>query len=203
MKYRFVTLLYLAILCPAVHARFSAFVHVAPGIENEHRSMPYSISTNPVLTISHSDTNTVIITIPLKETRLHQEYWAIRCTSPLQKEEHMDFRYFVWEYEHHKRWVQELEKNERLSPDVKSKLIAEHDPLKNRMDVESIERLIVSKENDHIVLEIPESEITRTYIFQDYPNMVMDGGYYYCFDLPAYYKNIERNQRVNPVEVGS
>ena len=105
----------------------------------------------------------------------------------------MNFRDYVWEYVRHKGWIQSVESNERLSKEAKAKLIREHGTLKSRNDVEAIELLNLSKESSNIVLKIPESEIERTYIYRDYPSMIMDGGYYYCFDIPAYYTKKKPN----------
>jgi hypothetical protein len=159
--------------------------------------MKYSISTNPVLAIAPADNNTFIITIPLEGLRQHQQYWVIRCKSSIS-EQQMNFRDYVWEYERHKDWIQGIENNERLSKEAKAKLIREHGTLKSRIDVEAIEYLSPSKVSGNIVLKILESEIERTYVYKDYPSMVADGGYYYCFDIPAYYiKNKLENRAID------
>ncbi len=180
-----ISILLLGFLASTAHGRFSEFVLVTPGFENPERYTAY-ISTNPVLTIVASDNNTVTVTIPLKDTKQHQEYWVIRSKTPIEKGK-LDFRQYVWEHKRYTEWVQRIEQDERLTPEARSELINNH-PLKNRNDVETIESLSVSKEAQDIVFNIPESEIDRTYVYRDYPGMVVDGGYYYCFDLPAYYK---------------
>jgi len=72
-----ITMLLLAFLASTAHARVSEFVLVTPGFKNPERYKAY-ISTNPVLTIVESNTNTFTVTIPLKDTKQHQQYWVIR-----------------------------------------------------------------------------------------------------------------------------
>ncbi|OVE73562.1 hypothetical protein BVX94_03620 [bacterium B17] len=162
-----ITILLLALLASTAHARFSEFVLVTPGFENPRRYKAY-ISTNPVLTIVESNTNTFTVTIPLKDTKQHQQYWVIRCKTAIDKEK-MDFRQFVWGVD--KR--SDIEKSEviRLKPDQKS-----------------------------ATLKIAIDAMNRTYIYRDYPTMVRDGGYYYCFDLPAYYKKQQAEQPAAQVQ---
>ena len=183
----------LTILAFTAHAQFAQFVHVAPGIENDTPTMRYSISTTPVLTIAPSDNNTCIVTIPLEGTDQHQQYWVIRCKTPIRKEQ-MNFREYVREYEVLKGWLGRIENDERLSKETKAKLMRKHGALKSRSDVDAIDRLVFSNEHTNIVLRIPTSEIERTYLYRDYAGMVMDGGYYYCFDIPAYYIKNKPNQ---------
>ena len=168
MKYSLPTLLILTLLSATAHARFAKFVHVAPGIEKEQRSSAYSISTNPVLTIVQSDTNTFTVTIPLKGTRRHQQYWVIRCKSPIEKGK-MDFRQYVW-------------------------------GTSKRSDIEKSQSIQLKPNQESLTLKIPADEMNRTYIFRDYSRMVTDGGYYYCFDLPAYYKKHQAEQPAAQVQ---
>jgi hypothetical protein len=192
-----ITILLLALFASTAHGRFSKFALVTPGFETPERYKAY-ISTNPVLTIAESNTNTVTVTIPLKDTKQHQQYWLIRCKTPIEKGK-MDFRQYVWEHKRYKQWVQRIEQDERLTPEARSELIKNH-PLKSRNDVETIESLNVGKEDTDIVLAIPESEIDRTYVYRDYPSMIVDGGYYYCFDIPAYYKKQKAEQAATQVQ---
>ena len=190
-------MLLLVFLTSTAHAQFSKFVLVTPGLEKAEHYRGY-ISTNPVLTITQSSTNTFTVTIPLKDTKQHQQYWVIRCKTPIEKGK-MDFRQYVWEHKRYKRWVQRVEQDTRLTPESRYDLIKNH-PMKSRNDVETIEYLNVSKEDKDIVLEIPGSEIDRTYVYRDYPMMVMDGGYYFCFDLPDYYKKHQAEQLAAQVQ---
>ena len=162
-----ITIFLLAFFASTAHARFSEFVLVTPGVENPERYKAY-ISTNPVITIVETNTNTFTVTIPLKDTKQHQQYWVIRCKSAVAKEK-MDFRQFVWGVD--KR--SDIEKSEiiRLKPDQKA-----------------------------VTLQVAADAIHRTYIYRDYPTMVMDGGFYYCFDLPAYYKKQEAEQPTAQVQ---
>ena len=170
MRYSLPTLLLLTLLSSTAHARFAKFVHVEPGIEKEHSSSAYSISMNPVLTIAQSDTNNFTITIPLKGTRQHQQYWVIRCKSPIEKGK-MDFRKYVW----------------GIGAGVAPELL-------KRSDIEKSQSIQLRPDQESLTLKIPAGEMDRTYIYRDYSRMVSDGGYYYCFDLPAYYKKHEAEQ---------
>ena len=192
MKKIVMSIILFALIYCAAYASFSQFVRVAPGIEKEHPSMPYSINTTPVLKISSIDQGTLLLKIPFLGTRqTSQKYWKIVCTSPL-KENQLNFRDYVWEYEDRKGWIQMIKDHEKLSKAAKAELIKKHGALKSRSDVEEIE--LLNKGNSNIAIKIPKSEIERTYIYRDYPSMVMDGGYYYCFDLPAYYKQLQAEQ---------
>jgi len=156
MKTATVPVLFLTLLASTAHARFAEFVHVVPGFEKEMRSKAYSIRTDPVLTIVQSGTNAFTVTIPLDGTRQHQQYWVIRCKSPIGKGE-MDFRQYVW-------------------------------GIGKRSDVEKSQSIQLKPDQKSLTLKIPAGEMDRTYIYRDYSKVVLDGGYYYCFDLPAYYK---------------
>ena len=163
MKHSVASLLTMGIILSTAHARFAELVHVAPGVEKDPRSRAYSISTNPVLTIVQSGTNNFTVTIPLKGTKQHQQYWVIRCKSPVEKGK-MDFRWHVW------------------------------GTSKKRDDVENAEVIQFKPDQEALTLQIPVGELDRTYIYRDYPRRIMDGGYYYCFDLPAYYKKHKAEQ---------
>jgi hypothetical protein len=162
MKHSVASLLIMVFLSSTAHARFAELVHVAPGVEKDPRSRAYSISTNPVLTIVQSGTNTFTVTIPLKGTKQHQQYWVIRCKSPIEKGK-VDFRDYVW-------------------------------GTSKRDDIENAEVIQLKPDQESLTLQIAAEALDRTYIFRDYPGMVMDGGYYYCFDLPAYYKKHKAEQ---------
>ena len=163
MNPRILTAFVLTLLASTAYARFAKFVHVAPGIESDRPSMPYAISTNPVLTIARSGPNTFTVTIPLKGTRQHQQYWLIRCHSRVDKGQ-MNFREYVW-------------------------------GISKRNDIEKSERIQIEPDQESLTLEIRAEEMDRTYVYRDYPQRgVMDGGYYYCFDLPAYHKKLQAEQ---------
>ena len=168
IKHSLSTLLLLTFLSSTAHAQFAKFVHVAPGIEKEHSSSAYSISTNPVLTIAQSDTNTFTVTIPLKGAKQHQQYWVIRCKSTSDKEK-LDFRQFVW-------------------------------GIGKRSDIEESEVIQLKPDQESVTVQIAADAIHRTYIYRDYSTMVIDGGYYYCFDLPAYYRKQKAEQPAAQVQ---
>lgn len=135
-------------------------VHVAPGIEKKRTSKPYAISTKPVLTMSQNEDQSILVSIPLDQTKQHQQYWLIRCKNPVTVEQ-MDFRKVIW-------------------------------GLEERPDVEKVKKIVLTESQKALTVTIPASEITRTYIYRDYSHVgTIDGGYYYCFDLPAYYKKHE------------
>ena len=167
MRSSLATLLVLTIFTSTVHARFAEFVRIAPGFAKADRCRAY-ISTNPVVTIAQSDTNTLTITIPIKGTRQHQQYWLIRCKSPLRKGQ-MNFRNYVW-------------------------------GIDKRSDIEKSEGIQIKPGQESLSYQVPAEAIGRTYLYRDYPKLVVDGGYYYCFDLPGYYKKHQAEQPAAQVQ---
>ena len=43
-----------------------------------------------------------------------------------------------------------------------------------------------SRDHDDIVLQLPREIAERAYIYHDYSGYVLDGGFYYTIDIPAY-----------------
>ncbi|MGI5869918.1 MAG: hypothetical protein ACOX9C_10810 [Kiritimatiellia bacterium] len=164
MKRRVVALLMVALFSSTAQARFSEFVRVAPGIETKSFSSGLSISVNPVLTMVESvesGTNVVTVTIPLKGYKQHQHYWMIRCKTPVEDGK-VNFREDVWG-------------------------VGRRDGVVGK----EIIPIPVEPDQESLIVAIPVDAIDRSYIHRDYPRWVEDGGYYYCFDLPAYYRKFK------------
>jgi hypothetical protein len=64
-----------------------------------------------------------------------------------------------------------------------------------RSDIEKSERIQIKPDQETLTFQVPAEMLGRTYLYRDYPRPVMDGGYYYCFDLPGYY---EKHQAERP-----
>jgi hypothetical protein len=96
-------------------------------------------------------------------------YWLFIATKPLAKDR-QEFRNFLWS---------------RGTPPAGS----------NRSDI-VLYRLITESSgdivDDVIVLRFPLEVAARAYIYHDFSDPVMDGGFYYTVDIPSYLPGVEQ-----------
>ena len=169
MKTLFTQITTFLVIVATSQATCTKFVHVCPGIKDE-KSMfgRYAIDQAIIIPLKK---NRFRVAVPISHTPLtKQRYWRITCVAPCH-DQNLNFRSTIWEYVYGKF---------------------------SRQDIEKIESLQVD-ENAYVVrIDLSEDEIKRTYIYRDYPRLVMDGGYYYCVDIPAYFNQYIANQNLQP-----
>lgn len=150
-------------------ARFSEFVCISPDNPDPRSNI------QPVATFTSPERDHVSIQVPI--IKGSRQYWLITCKEPLT-EERQNFR----------RIVQTLKGSARP-------------PLEKREDVVLIAPLrstlgdtseVADKTNStsatiQMSLELAE----RSYIYIDYPYVVVDGGYFWAIDIPRFVKHLQ------------
>ena len=146
----------LASITNLTHAVFSAFVVITPANEASH---PFRIDTHPLET--SDDLMRVRITGPLGDS---QKAWLIVCKQSLLSDK-QNFRSAIWNQTPENENIVNIQ---QLNPVRASSVTAD------------------GKEEIYIEVVLTSDEMSRSYIYIDYPREVRDGGYYYSIDL-AYY----------------
>jgi hypothetical protein len=152
----------------AAHARFSTFVHVQPAMEKNPVKMKRHGFTSSIVTLTRQSASEFKATVILPPHKLTQgrRFWLVRSKTPL-KGGQLNFRKQIWNQ------ISKVEHPERITV---------------------TELPMPAKGETTLSVTISASEVQNTYLYCDYPQMVMDGGYYYCFDLPGYYKRKHAEQ---------
>lgn len=98
---------------------------------------------------------------------------------------------FPWEKQSKQCWLIVFDDTEALKENIDFRPVI-WDREKNIP--KGISQIIPLRENKNgnIVVKIKKKVMRRSYISIDYPSTVMDGGYYYTIDLPAYLKGLEK-----------
>lgn len=146
----------LVLVVVQAHAAWSAFAHVTPETEKKYQ---LAVDITPI----QNEKDGFRIKFPAVGYD-HKQAWLI-VTSDKLTEKEQELRNYIWE---------SIKPPKRIL--VKAKLSPrETAALSSRRD-----------EPRHYEVELSAEMIERAYIYIDFPSMVLDGGYYYSIDLPAY-----------------
>lgn len=96
--------------------------------------------------------------------------WLISCSSELRNDQ-KDFRSYIWGKDKGDRSIEVLAKL-GVGP------------------VQPFEKKDESPINNFIEIVLSEEVMSKSYIYIDFPDMVLDGGYFYTIDLPEYLRKI-------------
>ena len=152
----------------SAHARFSEFVHVQPAMEKNPVEMKRHGFTSPIVTLTRQSAAEFKVTIilPPRNRIQGRSFWLVQSKTPLEGGQ-LNFRKQIWKH------ILKMEQSDGFT-------IAELP--------------IPGKAETSLSVTISASEAQNTYLYCDYPQMVTDGGCYFCFDLPAYYKQKQAEQ---------
>lgn len=145
-------------------ASWSRFAYVSPVTQ-----MKYELEVN-VQAIANNTSQYVVrvnaVAFPMKQA------WLLIANKPLSKEK---------QNQRARLWAEQFDINDiELMVPILPKNVDMFDQAKN-------------KEKMFYELVIPASQIERTYIYIDFPQMVNDGGYYYSIDLGSYVRELDEH----------
>jgi len=161
----------LLLFASTAYAGFAEYIYIGP-----HDST----STPPPVLIERVDSGTVRASMP--NLPGPKSYWLIRCKEPLTDQSKLNFRKALWEH------LDGL----NSSDEVKDASVPIPLKLESRPDVELISQVDSTAADERVIINIPLSEISRTYIYRDFSSPVRDGGLYSGYDLPEFYKAYQK-----------
>lgn len=163
MKY-VITIIALLLMANQIHAAWSRFAHVTPETENKFN---ITVSLLPL----DETNNEFLVLVRLNAIEVDKQAWLIITYDGLSENE-QQFRDVIWNSEKPEK---KILLRTKLMPKGVSSFLSEDNDLKFY----------------EVVLDA--KHLKHSYIYIDFPWRVLDGGYFYSIDLPAYLKKYQKN----------